>query len=237
MRPGRPAARARRAGRRSRGARPRGERVTPVERPRDRLERVGGVGELPRLDDPGALGGGEQQSVVGPDEEPTLRVLQGERPPRAADAGVDDREVHPAGMYGSVLERTRAPWRTAVGGIPWVPSITRASGRDPRDDAVARPDEVVLEAEVGEEADDHRPASLRSLQGASSTAARRRRGRCAASASHADLRVARRPGGLGPDRDRWDVAGDAGERPGGGGGHEDDEVGRRPVRGSSSIVR
>ena len=31
-------------------------------------------------------------------------------------------------MYGSVLERTSAPWSTWVGGMPCVTSITRASG-------------------------------------------------------------------------------------------------------------
>jgi hypothetical protein len=48
---------------------------------------------------------------------------------------------------------------------------------------------------------------------------------------HPDSRGTGGTRGLGPDRDRWDVARDAGERPGGGGRHEHDEVGRRPVRG------
>ena len=56
---------------------------------------------------------------------------------------------------GSVLARTRAPWSTACGGIPWVTSMICAAGRDALDHAVAGADEVVLEAEVGQEADEH----------------------------------------------------------------------------------
>ena len=86
------------------------EEVAPVERARHRVERVRGVRELVRLDDAAeALGCGQEQPVVGADVEPALRVAQRERAARAADAGIDDREVH-AGRHvrQRVRERERA---------------------------------------------------------------------------------------------------------------------------------
>ena len=61
----------------------------------------------------------------------------------------------PIGMYGSVLASTSAPWRTFCRSIPCVMSMISRVGRDPLHDAVAHPDEVVLQAEVGQERDEH----------------------------------------------------------------------------------
>ena len=81
------------------------EEVARVERARHRVEHVGRVRQLVRLDDAAeAVGGGQQQPVVGPDVEPPLGVAQRERAARAADAGVDDREVD---ARGHVRQRVR----------------------------------------------------------------------------------------------------------------------------------
>ena len=92
------------------------------------LERVGRVRQLAHVSDPGTLGRGEQEPVVGADEDATLPIRDHDGPPDTADPRIDDREVDPRGMYGSVLERTSAPWSTCVAGIPCVRSMTRASG-------------------------------------------------------------------------------------------------------------
>jgi hypothetical protein len=91
--------------------------------------------------------------------------------PRAADTGIDDRGGGPRGRHvGSVLERTSAPCRTAVGGDP-VGHVDDASvGRDPGDDSVACADEVVLQSRSPcrkqmTTASSLRPASARSTRG------------------------------------------------------------------------
>ena len=73
------------------------EEIAPVERPRHRLERVRGIGDLVRALDPAQLGGGDEQPVVGADEEPPFASRTMTRPPRAADSGIDDGEVHAGG--------------------------------------------------------------------------------------------------------------------------------------------
>ena len=99
-----------------------------MERPRDRLERVLGVRELPHLGDARSLGGGQQEAVVGADEQPAVAVGDREGAARAADTGVDDGEVD---ADRHVRQRAREHERALedrVGGMPCVTSITRASG-------------------------------------------------------------------------------------------------------------
>ena len=120
-----------------------------------RLERVGRVRELSHLGDSGSLRGGKQKTVVRADEEPALAIREHDGSSDAADTGVDDCEVDArrhvrerAGKDECALEhlRRRDPVRDV--------DHTRV-GRDPGDHPVTRADEVVLEAEVGEEADHH----------------------------------------------------------------------------------
>ena len=59
-------------------------------------------------------------------------------------------------MYGSVLARTSAPWSTAVGGIPCVTSITRASGAMRAMTPWHVPTKSSWRPKSREEADDHR---------------------------------------------------------------------------------
>ena len=116
------------------------------------LERVRRVRELVRrLDAAVSLGRRQEQAVVGPDVEPPGRVAQRERASLSADAGVDDRKVH---AHGHVRERVREHQRALqdASGPDAVGDVDHADvRRDARDDAVAGADEVVLEAEVGEE--------------------------------------------------------------------------------------
>ena len=133
----------------------RSEEVAAVEGARDRLERVLRVRELVRRRDPRPLGRGDQQAVVRADEEPALLVAQRERAARAADARVDDGEMDADGHVG---ERAREHERALQDLLPRDPVRDVDDlrlGRDPLDHAVARADEVVLEPEVAQEADEH----------------------------------------------------------------------------------
>ena len=78
---------------------------------------------------PAALARRQKQPVVGADVEPPLAVAERQRPPRAADAGIDDREMHADGHEADrVREDERALAGSTVGGIPWVMSMICASG-------------------------------------------------------------------------------------------------------------
>ena len=135
------------------------EEIAPVERPRDRLERVLRIRELVRLLDPTELlGGRNQKAVVGPDVDATFTVAQGEGAPCAADARVDDSKMDTKRHVGErVRERQRAredlPRRNTVGDV---------DDLDLRGDllhhAVAGADEVVLETEVRQEGDERHGA-------------------------------------------------------------------------------
>ena len=75
------------------------EQVAAVEGARDRLQRVVRVRELVRLGDTAeALGGGQEEAVVGADVEPALPVAQGERAPTAPTPGSTTARWTPAGM-------------------------------------------------------------------------------------------------------------------------------------------
>ena len=126
-----------------------------MERARHRLQRVLRIGELVRLRDSGAARRGEQEPVVGPDEEPPGFVAKRQRPAGAADAGIDDREVHPdRHVRDRVRKHERALehrlWRDAVRDVD---DLRFRSDR--LHDSVARANEIVLEAEVAQERDEH----------------------------------------------------------------------------------
>ena len=91
-----------------------GEEVAAVERPGDRVERVGGVRQLVRLLDPVPGRGRQEKAVVRADVEAPLPVAQRERAAGAADAGIDDREVDvvlafvPEASMGTAVEMWEA---------------------------------------------------------------------------------------------------------------------------------
>ena len=135
----------------------RAEEIAAVERARDRLEGVLGIRELVGGSDAVLARGRQEQAVVGPHEDTSLLVTKDERAPRAADTGIDDREVHSdwheldrVGEDERTLEHRRR--RNAVGDVDDL-----RLGRDPLHHAVTRADEVVLEPEVGQERDEHAP--------------------------------------------------------------------------------
>ena len=159
--------------------RSRAEEISPVERPRDRFQRVCRVRQLVRLGDAGARRGRQQEPVVGPDVHAPLPVAKSERTPWASYTGIDDREVDPDGhepdrvrQHEGALEDRRR--RDPVGDV----DDLHVRG-DALDHAVARADEIVLEPEVAEEGDEHgaeRSAGLRRELPAASRPAAQRRG-------------------------------------------------------------
>jgi hypothetical protein len=102
-----------------------------------------------------ALGRDEKEAVVGADEQPPVAGRDGERAPVAADTGVDHREVHPLGHVRQRVGQDERALEDCCGGMPCVMSMICASGAMPLHHAVARPDEGVLQPEVGEKRDDH----------------------------------------------------------------------------------
>ena len=146
------------------------EEIAPVECSRHGLERVGGIRELVRALDPAQLRGGHEQPVVGADEEITVRVANDDGPACAADAGIDDGEVH---AHGHVRKRVAQDERAGQHALRR-DSVRHVDdldvGRDALDDAVTGADEVVRQAEVAEERDE---PVLHSADATASTAATR----------------------------------------------------------------
>ena len=132
------------------------EQVATVEGSRDRRERIRRVGELAGLDDAGTVRGREQQPVIGPDVMTPFRITHDERPPVAADAGVDDGQMDADGHVRKGVREHERSLEDGLGRDPVGDVDDSRLGRDPQDDAVAGADEVVLEPEVAEEGDDHR---------------------------------------------------------------------------------
>ena len=88
-----------------------------------------GVRELVRLGHAAeALGGGQQEPVVGADVQPALPVAQGERAPAAPHAGIDHGEMDAGGHVRERVREHERPLEHVPGRIPCVTSITRASG-------------------------------------------------------------------------------------------------------------
>ena len=133
------------------------EQIAAVEGARHRAERVRGVGELVRLGDPAARSAaGSSSPLSGPTKSRPSLVAQRKRAPMAADAGVDDCEMHPDRHVGQrVGEHERAlQHRLRRDSVRDVDDLGLRG--DSLDDAVAGSDEVVLQAEVGEKRDDDR---------------------------------------------------------------------------------
>ena len=86
------------------------EDVAPVKRARERLEAEPGIGDLPRRDDAARpLGGGHEQAVVRPDEQPAVARLHDNRLSLRPDPGSTTARCTPSGMYGQrVREHERA---------------------------------------------------------------------------------------------------------------------------------
>ena len=133
----------------------RSEDVAPVEGPRHRRQAVRLVSRArppPRLR-PACRrrrAGGRCRARRRPGRA-RARAIARRSPPTS---GSTTARCTPAGKYGSVFASTSAPWSTCWRSIPCVMSIISTPGRDPLDDAVADADEVVLEAEIGQEGDD-----------------------------------------------------------------------------------
>ena len=127
-----------------------------MKRARHRLQRVVGIGELVCCRDAAeAVGGRQEEPVVGADVRPALRVPYRESAPAASHAGVDDGEMD---SRRHVRERVGEHERSLqhMSRPDSVRDVDYASvGRDRRDHAVTCPDEIVLEPEVGQERDDH----------------------------------------------------------------------------------
>src|SRR6185503_2770217 len=101
----------------------------------------------------------QEQPVVGADEEAAVTGSQRKRPPMAADARVDDREVDADGhVRKRVAQHERALQdllrRDAVRDVDDL-----RVRRDRLDHPVAGADEVVLKPEVGKERDHHGPGA------------------------------------------------------------------------------
>ena len=147
------------------------EHVARVEGARDLGQAVALVRELVRRVDTELVRREHQQPVVRADEQPPVGGGDGDRAAISADAGVDDREVHADRL---VARRVAQDERALEDGLRLdaVRDVDDAHvGRDARDHPVTRPDEVVLQPEVGEEGDDgHGADFIRSRTAATSPA-------------------------------------------------------------------
>src|SRR6266511_6263508 len=137
------------------------EHVATMEGRRDRLERVLAVRDLVcGLDLAELLGRRNKEAVVGADVEPAVGAAQGERAPLAADSGVDNGEVN---SFREVGKRVREHERTLQDAL-WLDPVRDVDDldvwRDSLHDRVTRADEVVCEAEVGQEGDEHVSVTL-----------------------------------------------------------------------------
>ena len=118
--------------------------------------RTGELGDVDGLDRAAeALERQREQAVVGADEDPV--VLGGARPrPAAARCRPRDRRPRggrPPARTRRALASTAAPWPTSWRAIPWLRSITRASGAIRAITARQTPANSSLDAVVGEEGD------------------------------------------------------------------------------------
>ena len=132
-----------------------------MERARDRLERIGGIRELVRRRRSRHARRREQQAVVGADEVAAVAIAERERPASAADAWIDDGEVNADRHVGERVREHQRALQDRLRRNPVRDVDDLGLWRDPLDHAVARADEVVLQPEVGEEADEHRRESTR----------------------------------------------------------------------------
>jgi hypothetical protein len=130
------------------------EDIAGVERVRDVRQAVALGRQLVRRIDAELVGDERQQPVVGADEHAAVVRPQCDRAAVAAHSRIDHREVH-AGRHvrGRVPENERA-LQHRLGRDP-VRDVDHPRVRgDAGDHAVAGPDEIVLEPEIGHEGDD-----------------------------------------------------------------------------------
>ena len=146
------------------------EEIATMERSRDRVERVLGVGELVRLLDAATARCRHEQPVVRPDVQPTFGVAQYESPSRPAHAGIDDREVNADGHEADRVREHQRPLQDGRRRDPVGDVDDLRLRRDALDHAVAGAHEVVLQTEVAQEGDEHvaerNPGSRRELAAA-----------------------------------------------------------------------
>ncbi len=135
----------------------RGEEVAAVEGGRDRLQAVGRVPDVHGLHDAAEpVSRGNEQAVVGPDQDPVLLgAAHGDAAPAAADPGIDHREVDAGGHEWQRAAQRQGSGADVVARDPVRDVDDPRVGGDARDDSVADADEVVGVAVVGEEGDDH----------------------------------------------------------------------------------
>src|SRR5262245_45489212 len=143
--------------------RSRREQIAPVKRARDRLERVFRIRELVGdVDAAELLRSRDQQAVVRADVDATRPVAQSERAARAAHARIDDGEVHTRRHERQRVRERERTLQHALRRNPVRDVDDLGIRRDPLDHAVARADEIVLQAEIGQERDEGRHAAAES---------------------------------------------------------------------------
>ncbi len=141
------------------------EDVSPVEGGGHGLKAQRRGGDLDRLDDAAATGGGQrQQAVVRSDENAVVRQSHRDGPPLSADVGIDHRQVNPGRHVRKRTAEDQRPAADVVSLDPMRDVDYPRLGTDRGDHAVTHTDEVVLQTVVGEEGDDrgtHRSLSPR----------------------------------------------------------------------------
>ena len=84
---------------------------------------------------------------------PLLAGAHGDGAPRAADAGIDDREVNPDRRVGKRVGEDRRRLADVMAADPVADVDDVGSGRDPRDHGATHPGEIVGDAVVRQEGD------------------------------------------------------------------------------------
>ena len=196
-----------------------------------------------RLGDPRPIDGRQQETVVRADVQPALGVAQRQRLVDGRRPRVDDREMNPDRHVGQRVGEHERALQHRLRRDPVRDVDDLGLRRDALDHSVTGADEVVLEAEVGEEGDEHVPAPSLRRRGASvrSVAGQLgdRRGDAAARVVlglRHDPKAGRlcRPGRLGADRDDRQLTPESAERPRRGRRRDDVEIGRRKLAPGST---
>ena len=107
--------------------------------------------------DSGVVGRKQQEPVVGADERATVARSNRDSPAVPADIGIDDGEMHPDGQVRNRVAEDDRALEHRLGRDPVRDVDHPDLGSDPGDHAVAGADELVLQAEVGEECDHRHP--------------------------------------------------------------------------------
>jgi hypothetical protein len=134
------------------------EDVTSVEGGRHGLERVAPVGDLERHRDAAEpLGRGNEEAVVGTDEQATVAAANHEGPSRRPDPRIDHGEVDSLGHVGKGVRQNEGSLQDTLRLDPVRDVDHVRVRRDSLDDTPARTREVILDAEVGQKSDEHGP--------------------------------------------------------------------------------